>query len=343
MIITLSTYRNFLLLKLCFIFIVTGIWAIDDILPEIPSKFLSDTQLLPEQSKNIKSNISFQDYIPIACFCDWSTCNANVESIQSPIIGLFTREGKIVTSKLSVKVDKGELMFIILIDSKLVLADNTYLERISYWRLISDQQKLIAGTPLDFETRRQISVSALKENSSQFSLENEGKRTVISALEVSTSLSILNTEESDGKAHYYYAASEVNQIVGVYQLFHELVIYPDELLIDYVKNQSTPARCSLFFIMKGSCGSLQLLPSLLQRTSVFRQVAINLTTETNKKSKKQGLLTKKKLLIISILSAAILFALTSTIGFFIKKRCSSPKPPYDEIHMLPQDSDDLDE
>lgn len=227
-------------------------------------------------------------------------------------------------------------MFIVLIDSKSSLAIDTYLERTSYWHLTDNQHLLRVGVPLDFEIRREVSVSILNENSSQFSLENETERTVINALTTSNGLSMFIPEELEKKAHYYYPASDVSQVVGVYQLFHELIIHPGILLTDYIKNQKSPARCSLYLIIRGPCGSLQFLPSSLQRTSIFQQAIVNATltsdldtiSENDQKS-------ERKAVTFFIAMLVILLALSTVIACYIKKRHSPPDPPYRAIPILP--------
>jgi len=249
---------------------------------------------------------------------------------------------------LNVEVNKGELMFIILIDRKSSLADDTYLERTSYWNLIDSQHELLAGAPLDFEIRRQVSVSILKEKNSQFSLGNETKDTLISALEMSSGLSILNPDEFANQTHYYYSASESSQAVGVYQLFHELATHPGPTLTNYVRSQNTGAKCSLYLLLRRTCGSLQLLPSFLQRTSVFRQVTVNFTTTSNiettdenqEKLKRRGLSRKAKATIISLLLLGIVFVVFMAAVWYYRKRrrLSSKQPPAPE-HTAPEHSD----
>jgi hypothetical protein len=249
---------------------------------------------------------------------------------------------------LDVEVNKGELMFIILIDRKSSLADDTYLERTSYWNLIDSQHELLAGAPLDFEIRRQVSVSVLKENSLQFSLDNETKHTLITALEKSSGLSILTPDELANQTHYYYSASESSQAVGVYQLFHELATHPGPTLTRYVKNQNTGARCSSYLLFRGTCGSLQLLPSFLQRTSIFRQVTVNFTATSNlektdenqQKPKRTGLSRKAKATIISLLLVGIVIVVfVVAIWYYrMRSRLSPNQPPAPE-HIAPEHSD----
>jgi hypothetical protein len=291
-------------------------------IPETPSHFISHTKLLPEQSDSTKTDFPFQEYIPIACFCDRSKCNAYVQSIESPIIGLLTRDGKFVKS-LDIEVNKGELMYIILIDGLSNLTDDTYLERTSYWHLTDGQQQVLAGVPVDLEILRQVSISILKANSQQFTIETETKSIVINALEMSTGLSILPMEDSESKTTYRYPASQFSQVVGVYQLFHELTMHPGVSLKNYIESQKTGAQCSSYIIFKAKCGFLQLFPSFLQRTSVFRQVAVSLTaedslsgstdenseiTENNQKPNKKGLSGKTIAIIIFVSIVCILLA-----------------------------------
>ncbi len=39
----------------------------------------TNTKLLPEQNDSTKTNLPFQEHIPIACFYDRSKCNAHVQ------------------------------------------------------------------------------------------------------------------------------------------------------------------------------------------------------------------------------------------------------------------------
>jgi len=258
---------------------------------------------------------------------------------------------------LNAKVNQGELMYIILIDRKSSLADDTYLERTSYWRLVDSQHQLFAGVPLDFEIRRQVSVSVLKENSLQFFLGNETKYTVITALEMSTGLSILTHEEFESKTYYHYSASQFSQVVGVYQLVHELSIQPGIPLTNYIGSQTTGARCSSYLVVRGACGSVQLLPSLLQRTSVFRQVTVNFTTTdsdsleivddlkttdgNHQNSKRRGLSRKAKATIISLSIIVILLGIfVIAIWYYYKCRDQYIEIPTEEEPILSENSDD---
>jgi hypothetical protein len=261
------------------IYIVHSVLTINDTIPEIPSEFLPLTTVLPEQSEITQAYIPFQEYIPVACFCNQPTCNANVRSIQLPIIGLLTREGKIVKS-LNIKIDEGKLMYIILLDPKSSVGDNTYLERISYWHLADSQHKLLAGASFDFAIRRQVSVTELRESTQRFSIGFDVMQTVLASLETTTGLSILTREETESITLYHYSASEFSQVVGIYQLLHRLAVRPSGPLLDYVANQTTGARCSSYIVFTRECGFLQLLPPFLQRTSTFNQVTVTVTIAT---------------------------------------------------------------
>jgi hypothetical protein len=335
---------------------------INDIIPEIPSQ-LSQNKLLPERSDSIKTNISFQEYIPVGCFCDRSKCKANVKSIESPILGLYTRDGKTVTS-LDIEVNEGELMYIILIDRKSSLSDDTYLERTSYWYLADGQHQLLAGASFDFEARRQVSVTEMRDNNLKYSIGLETKQIVVASLEMTTGLSILSAEELENKNSYHYSASQLSRVVGIYQLFHELAIYPGISLTNYVGTQQTGARCVSYLIFKQKCGFLQLLPSFLQRTPSFSQVAVNLVTTDNtmfssntsdetldvlttipgsyQKSNTKGLSREAKVTLISLSSVVVVLAAFVAGIWFFYKRCyqrSQLRPV--RLSLLPEDSDDL--
>ena len=255
--------------------------AIYEEFPDPPSYVIPQTKLLPERSNSIKTVLQFRDSIPIACFCDRPTCKANVKSIQSPVIGLLKRDGQIVTS-LEIKASQGELMYIILIDTKSIVADGSYLERTSYWQLADGQHQVLPGVPFDIEITRQISVSILKQTNPKFNFDTEIKNIAITALETSSGLSIASMKESRGTSIYRHLPSEVSRAIGVYQLIYEFVIYPEISLMNYITNQTTGAQCTSYIFKKEKCGFLLLLPAFLQRTPIFRQVGVDL--EAKKKT-----------------------------------------------------------
>jgi hypothetical protein len=223
-------------------------------------------------------------------------------------------------------------MYIILLDGKSSLADDTYLERTYYWRLTNGQHEVLAGIPLDLEISRQVSVSVLKEDNQQFTFKAESKRTAINALEISSGFSISPSEEFETKATYHYSASQFSQVTGVYQLIRELVIHPGASLTNYIESQKTGARCSQYIVMRGKCGFLQLLPSFLQHTPVFRQVSIGLTAgdsatnsidqssndTENLKSKTRALSRKTIAAIISVSIVGVLLVVSISALWYYK-------------------------
>ena len=342
-----------------FLYIVGGASAIYEEFPETPSHFVLETKLLPERSYSVKTTKEFHDYIPVACFCDRDKCNANVKSIQSPVIGLLRGDGKIVQS-LEIKASQGQLMYILLIDSKSIVANGAYFERTSYWQLADGQHQLLPGVPFDYEISPQVSVSILKQSNSKFYFGSETKNITIPALEMSTGLSMSAAKESEDKTTYRYLSSEVNRAIGIYQLIHELVIYPSQSLALYIANQITGAQCTSFLIIKQNCGFLLALPSLIQRTPIFRQVAVDLEvksitgsssdrnsddsqrsrkmTESNQTSKIRVLSRRIIMIIIISASTAAVSLVVVVLVLWRYNPCPSIPPGHEPI--LGDDDDD---
>jgi hypothetical protein len=139
----------------------------------------------------------------------------------------------------------------------------------------------------------------------------------------------------ESKIIYHYSASPASQVVGIYQLFHELTIDPGVSLKNYVENQKTGARCSLYIVFRGTCGSLQLLPSFLQRTSVFRRRAVVTTTtgshQTSEKTDPSG---KAKAAIISLSIIGTLLVVFAFAFWYCHGRNRWGKLPVIPAHIL---------
>ena len=335
---------------------------INDTIPEIPSQ-LSQANLLPQKSDNIQTILTFQEYIPVACFCDKARCKATVESIEPPILGLYTREGKIVKS-LEIEVKEGELMYIILIDPNSDLGNDTYLERTIYWHLTDGQHQLLAGASFELQVPRQVSVAEIKDINVRYYVESESKNIVISALEMVSGLTINTPEELENKNSYRFSPSSSVRTVGVYQLFDEVTIHPSTSLTNYIEKQQSGASCPQYLIFKHPCGVIQLVPSFRKRTSIFSQVAIDITTTdpttiivpastsveisqslstttissatTSKKSLSKS--AKATLISVSIV-AGLLITLVGAIGCYVRSRRAGEGTRHVRLSLLPDDAD----
>ena len=254
-----------------FDYLVGIVYTVNHTILDEPSLFSSFNTRLPKRSEDTEERVVFREYIPLGCFCDRTECNAVIRYVESPIIGLLTKDGKIVKS-LKTKANEGELIFIIMIDPQSNLSSGTYLEKISYWYLVNDQYELSAGEPFDLEIRRHVSLTIVRKEEYRFSIGIEIMRTVIGSLQGTFGSSAIMHEELESKVKYHFSPSLSNRVVGVYQLLHEFITHPGTLLLDYISQQKTGVYCNSYLILKQKCGFLKLLPPVLQNAATFKQV-----------------------------------------------------------------------
>ena len=313
------------------------------------SLFSSFNTRLPKRSEVIQEQTAFKEYIPVGCVCDRIEGNAVIRYLESPIVGLLTRDGKIVKS-LKVKANEGDLIFIIMIDPQSNLSIGTYLEKTSYWHLVNDQYELPLGEPLDLELRRHVALTVVRKEEYRFLIGIEIMRSVIGSLQATFASSTIMHEEMGSKEKYHFSPSLSNQVVGVYQLLREFITHPGTLLSDYVSQQKTDVHCTSYLILKQKCGVLKLFTLILQHAASFKQETkaieignsmtmlkdknFDLTNDSSNalghqlELSRKGLTTKWRIATVFLsIGLVLLGCLVASIAYFLKRYHSQRHHP----------------
>lgn len=259
--------------------VVTGADSSSSQLPPPPVVPPNVTDVgLPETSDSIYLDGSTLDYVPLAMFCEQSSCSGKITSIEYPIMGIMTPDGNVEQPKWSYDGDYGDLLYILMLDPKSEQAQGTVILQELYWQRIS-QSFVPANTPHTTQIAVSSGISETEAEQLSFSVgANVGFNSGITGslstdLSKSFSQSVTISTETTVTDSFPFNAQPTEQVTGVYQLMQTFSIQPgDNLVKALAAIQANQAlMCSGQLPIK-ICQSIEAVMPFVYPSSTYLQI-----------------------------------------------------------------------
>jgi hypothetical protein len=209
--------------------------------PAVPSNPVETG--LPATSASIIFSGALLDYVPIAVFCNASSCGWTVNEISSPVVGLINPQGGQQSSG-SFSANWNQLMYTEMIDPASTVAQGSTVLETDYWQL---QFQDIVPPNQPYTITHQLTSGVSQTDTTSFSytvgISVGGSYADITA-DMSASLTksfehsvTVTTEETDTR-EIPVTVQSYTQIVGLYQLMQTFAVVPAANLQQYISQQN---------------------------------------------------------------------------------------------------------
>lgn len=206
--------------------------------PKVPPNVLRDGFPLRSETVNIEGRSL--DYLPMASYCKRAKCGGTITSIGSPCMGIMTLTGKTTLPKFNYQGDLNSLLFILMFDPNSILGEGTHINQTRYWQRVTQ-----CWIPADESHITKIAVTeGITETESQALSFSVGAKVGFSAKVINAELSAALTKsfsysisiksETTVSNEFPFGKKPAPQVVAVYQLIDEYVIYPGQNFANYI-------------------------------------------------------------------------------------------------------------